>query len=989
MQINRVALGIWLSVAVLSFAACGKKSGGGDEVCGNDRVGGTEECDGADLDGESCADLGLIGGPLACDSLCSFDVSGCTGDATCGNGTREYPEDCDATDLAGATCASEGFGGGTLTCDASCGFDYGACIGGAGCGDGNVSAPEVCDGSNLDGETCASLGYPGGTLACAGNCRFDESGCGECQSASDCDAIRGAPPCGVWACSPVNHTCEASSPGCTDGDQDGYGAGAACACAALDCDDSDPTIGDNAQRSCYSGPGGTAGVGTCRAGLETCTGGGGFGPCVGEVTPSGEACNGEDDDCNGVDDDGLGTFTCGLGACVNQVPACQNGVLNQCVPLPGAALDQLCDGIDEDCDGAVDEDCATCVPVATNGNDTNADGTFTNPFQTIQAAIDYAAANSLPTVCVSGGANCGNNGTYASLATETIVMANGVSVLGSYERTNWTRCTGITTTIQPQTPEGVTFGAGVMSLTVLDGFRVDRFSATTTAAITVDGAQNVIISGVDIQNTPAVTNSYAINIINGGDATITRGHIDAGEGSSESIAVRVVGARATLENNCASLDANGRCDDFCFNNPSIRGRITPGTGVTYGVLLQDASGSIIRSTAICGNDADQGAGVRIEGNSAGIIIQTSLINAWGGLQDSHGIWMEDCGGAAPWIVDNFYIASGGDNDQTRVDGIRAIGDCHPVIDGNVQITGGGEGGASNTTGVYCGMNTQGVTSRCVVLGNLLIEGSDFGFPPTATGVRCDDGGCVRIAGNVITGRGGVESYGVWLGATGTVVENNRIRGGCSPTSTGLHAEDSWAQIQNNFIIGYDTSDCGPVMGNLQTSYGAHILVAAGANEVVLHSNSVDGGGTPGVVCTGYGLSLDVLASAPLAGSGTYRNNIVGGGRCTTTYVVYEADVAADPRTFESNDLDPAGAPLALYYDEAATALMTAAGVDGLGDMIVSGTLSVDPLYVSYPLDLHLMAGSLCQDAGTTTGAPAADIDGQIRDVTPDIGADEL
>jgi hypothetical protein len=44
-------------------------------------------------------------------------------------------------------------------------------------------------------------------------------------------------------------------------------------------------------------------------------------------------------------------------------------------------------------------------------------------------------------------------------------------------------------------------------------------------------------------------------------------------------------------------------------------------------------------------------------------------------------------------------------------------------------------------------------------------------------------------------------------------------------------------------------------------------------------------------------------------------------------------------------------------------------VDALTDMTVSGTLSADPLYVNYPLDLHLSAGSPCQDAGTTAGAP--------------------
>jgi hypothetical protein len=50
--------------------------------CGNgvkDQV--TEACDGMDLDGKTCQDLGFSGGELKCDQECSFDPSGCTGGA--------------------------------------------------------------------------------------------------------------------------------------------------------------------------------------------------------------------------------------------------------------------------------------------------------------------------------------------------------------------------------------------------------------------------------------------------------------------------------------------------------------------------------------------------------------------------------------------------------------------------------------------------------------------------------------------------------------------------------------------------------------------------------------------------------------------------------------------------------------------------------------------------------------------------------------------
>ena len=57
-------------------------------------------------------------------------------------------------------------------------------------------------------------------------------------------------------------------------------------------------------RTCYSGPGGTAGVGACKAGTQTCLSDGTWGACDGEATPRAESCNGKDDDCNCQADNG-------------------------------------------------------------------------------------------------------------------------------------------------------------------------------------------------------------------------------------------------------------------------------------------------------------------------------------------------------------------------------------------------------------------------------------------------------------------------------------------------------------------------------------------------------------------------------------------------------------------------------------------------------------------------------------------------------------
>jgi len=69
---------------------------------------------------------------------------------------------------------------------------------------------------------------------------------------------------------------------------------------------------------------------------------------------AGEKCNGLDDDCNGAVDEGLGLLACGLGECEHSVEACADGQLQFCNPYEGAGPEE-CDGLDNNCDGEIDE----------------------------------------------------------------------------------------------------------------------------------------------------------------------------------------------------------------------------------------------------------------------------------------------------------------------------------------------------------------------------------------------------------------------------------------------------------------------------------------------------------------------------------------------------------------------------------------------------------------------------------------------------------
>ncbi|HEY1812016.1 MAG TPA: hypothetical protein VGG74_06635 [Kofleriaceae bacterium] len=147
-------------------------SGNCGDYCGNGVALGSEDCDGSDLQSQTCAGLGFTAGTLACSPTCTFDTSGCT---TCGNGEIEAGEACDGTQLGSATCVTQGFAQGQLACSPTCTFDTSGC---STCGDGIISGTEVCDGANVGTATCESLGDPPGLLGCAADCEsFDTSQC--------------------------------------------------------------------------------------------------------------------------------------------------------------------------------------------------------------------------------------------------------------------------------------------------------------------------------------------------------------------------------------------------------------------------------------------------------------------------------------------------------------------------------------------------------------------------------------------------------------------------------------------------------------------------------------------------------------------------------------------------------------------------------------------------------------------------------------------
>ena len=170
---------------VSTFVAFGCGGGGDDVVCGNGVLETGEMCDGAELGSATCLTEGFGGGELTCTSTCTIDTSACIPLAgECGNGEIDGDEECDGANLNGHTCADLGFDGGDLSCTAACQFDTRGCSKGqVDCGNGQIDGDEECDGANLNGHTCADLGFDGGDLSCTAACQFDTRGCSKWQVA--------------------------------------------------------------------------------------------------------------------------------------------------------------------------------------------------------------------------------------------------------------------------------------------------------------------------------------------------------------------------------------------------------------------------------------------------------------------------------------------------------------------------------------------------------------------------------------------------------------------------------------------------------------------------------------------------------------------------------------------------------------------------------------------------------------------------------------
>ena len=333
----------------------------------------TEVCNGVDDDCDGNVDEGVL------NTCTNFNT--CTKYQTCGACPSTPVEVCNGKDDDCNGTKDDN----PLQVGQACGPATGECTKGKFvcsngtllCQGGKKPSAETCDGkdNNCNGRIDDAVPGMGGTCGkSGGTCR---------QGTMQCI---GAKPVCVGEIGPATEVCDGKDNDCNAKTDDGIvskSCGSSvgeCAAGKTQCQSGKtvcigetgpkPELCDKKDNNCngiadenpidVGGPCGNV-QGECKAGILKCVNGGKV--CSGAVGPKAEVCDGKDNDCNGKIDDSVA----GVGnICGTNVGECKQGKL-ACKNVPGSGWAivcdgsvgpraEVCDGMDNDCDGQIDED---------------------------------------------------------------------------------------------------------------------------------------------------------------------------------------------------------------------------------------------------------------------------------------------------------------------------------------------------------------------------------------------------------------------------------------------------------------------------------------------------------------------------------------------------------------------------------------------------------------------------------------------------------
>ena len=313
-----------------------------------------EDCDGAtDEDYESVA------------TSCGIGACARTGRTSCPAGAVEPVDSC----VAGAPAAGDATCNGIDDdCDGEADEDYVPEPTRCGVGACASQGFTVCINGAVQ-ETCRA-GRPSSDATCNG---IDD----DCDGVTDDDYVPEPTRCGVGICAGNTGSTACVAGSVVDSCDPLAGAQADTNCNGID-EDCNGTPDDKYVPESIS-----CGVGACAArGWTFCAGGEVQYNCIAGRPSSDANCNGIDDDCDGVADDDYAPepTSCGVGACAARgMHSCADGVLHDNCTARSPAP-ETCNGIDDDCDGVIDNG----LEFITYYRDRDAD-TYGNRYKSVKA----------------------------------------------------------------------------------------------------------------------------------------------------------------------------------------------------------------------------------------------------------------------------------------------------------------------------------------------------------------------------------------------------------------------------------------------------------------------------------------------------------------------------------------------------------------------------------------------------------------------------
>ena len=243
------------------------------------------------------------------------------------------------------------------------------------------SGDERCNDADDDCDGEVDEGFDTGGACTVGRGACEATGTWIC-------AEGGGTTCSATAGEPVDERCNTRDDDCDGATDEGYPVGVACSIREAACVSRGTTVcsEDGAETVCGAAPivvgeercnqrdddcdgaadegivlgeSCVAGVGLCRRGGVTACGGDEEVVCDAQPGPAlAEECNGFDDDCDGTPDEDFGGEPCeaGVGACLRRgFRVCSGEGELTCNVEPGPPGGEVCNGVDDDCDGTVDE----------------------------------------------------------------------------------------------------------------------------------------------------------------------------------------------------------------------------------------------------------------------------------------------------------------------------------------------------------------------------------------------------------------------------------------------------------------------------------------------------------------------------------------------------------------------------------------------------------------------------------------------------------